>query len=356
MQFYASFSYIASLVQKLKTIDQGIKDVLKKNGLSSMLDSGTNFAPMLYNLSRKYINNRLDDDAKYDIIMAAFVYVFLKGMQKDTLGSLKNFTGEYNGDFITIEQYISVLMKNAIINENKRAQQDAASISNRQEINPIEDESYEQAVTRIMNTPKIKQIRRQDDIDDEVKTLQEYIDLIQGYIKDNKKSKKYTDKTIDKLRKKIEKLQEKIAELEGEAEKNVIYVEMQEQEDKFSADEEILFNELVAMLEKKARKSMTQLDYERTKVIISMLLNGYSKQEISRKLKISATNVSFYMASIKKLIKDYAEERHFFDDDNSLLNSLTKYSSDTLDMINRRYNSMDSDNDKAAYELFAILI
>ena len=61
------------------------------------------------------------------------------------------------------------------------------------------------------------------------------------------------------------------------------------------------------------------------------------------------------MQAIKKLIKDYAEERHFFDDDNSLLNSLKSYSSDTLDIINRRYNSLN-DNDKSAYELFAVLV
>lgn len=355
MQIISSFIYKSSLVNQLKTIDLAIKDVLKKNKLGDMLNTDTNFAPMLYNLSRKYINNRLSDDTKYDIMMEAFEYVFLKAMKKDTMGSLRNFTGEYNGNFITIEQYIAKLMTNAVINANKAAQQDAASISNRQDVNPIEDETFEQAVTRIMNTPKIKNIKRADDIDDEIGTLEDYIAQLQGFIKQNKKTARYSQKTIEAWENKIEKMEAKIKELQDSLTENVIYLEMSEQEADFTAEEELLFNELTKMLEKKAKKSMNQLDYERTKVIISMLINGYNKGEIARKLKISSTNISFYMQAIKKLIKDYAEERHFFDDDNSLLNSLKSYSSDTLDIINRRYNSLN-DNDKSAYELFAVLV
>ena len=246
-------------------------------------------------------------------------------------------------------------MTNAVINANKAAQQDAASISNRQDVNPIEDETFEQAVTRIMNAPKIKNIKRADDIDDEIGTLEDYIAQLQGFIKQNKKTAKYSQKTIEAWENKIEKMEAKIKELQDSLTENVIYLEMSEQEADFTAEEELLFNELTKMLEKKAKKSMNQLDYERTKVIISMLINGYNKGDIARKLKISSTNISFYMQAIKKLIKDYAEERHFFDDDNSLLNSLKSYSSDTLDIINRRYNSLN-DNDKSAYELFAVLV
>ena len=356
MQVIASFTYTANLSKMLVNIDTGIKEVLRKNKLGDMLSPDTNFVPMLYNLSRKFINNRYDDDEKYDMILNAFTYVFLKGIQKDTIGSLKNFTGEYNGEFITIEQYIAILMRNAIINENKSRPQDAGSIKNRQDVNPLEDENFEQAVTRIMNTPKTKNIRRVTDVEDEIETIQGYINDIEKLIKENKKTKRYDDKVIAKWEAKIKKLEDKIQELEDSVTARVEYLEMEEQVDNFSAEEETLFNELIKMLVKKAKKSMNQLDYERTKVIISMLINGYSKGEIAHKLKISQTNISFYMKSIKKLIHDYAEERHFFDDDNSLLNSLQRYSSDTLDIINRRFNSMDNMNDRAAYELFAVIV
>ena len=53
MQIISSFTYKSSLVNQLKTIDLAIKDVLKKNKLGDMLNTDTNFAPMLYNLSRK---------------------------------------------------------------------------------------------------------------------------------------------------------------------------------------------------------------------------------------------------------------------------------------------------------------
>lgn len=355
MKIISSLTYKSSLANQLKTLDAAIKDVLKKNKLGDMLDPDTNFAPMLYNLSRKYINKTYSDDMKYEILVDAFEYVFLKTMKKDTMGSLKNFTGEYEGNLITIEQYIYTLMRNALINENTKTPQDALFVKNRQDVTPIEDESFEQAVTRIMNTPKIKNIKRVDDVEEEIEILEEYINQLQGYIKDNKKTKKYADKTIQTWTKKIEKMESKIQELKDSVNANVVYLEMDEQIDDFTAEEELLFNELVKMLDKKSKKSMAQMDYERTKVIISMLINGHSKGEISKRLKISPTNLSFYMQAIKKLIKDYAEERHFFDDDNSLLNSLKSYSSDTLDIINRRYNSMN-DNDKSAYELFAVLI
>ena len=341
---------VANLRSNLKVLDRAIKEQLNKYGVGEYVNKNTDFTVMLLNLANKYCR-QFDDDTKYDMLLGAFKYVFLEAISRETKGAISNFDGTINGNFVAIEQYIYTLLSNALKNELKRGgTQDA--LKNQEIINQLEGETYDQAVDRIMYSPKIKSIKRAGD--------REYLEYLRGVLKEYEESLARVDKaevtvpsrarTIKKLEKVIEALRTEITEIENEATENAKFLEMEERIDDFSAEEEVLYQNLLAQIDKKAKRLYKDRDYQRVKATLVLLIDGYSKSEIARELDLSNGMVTNIIKLINEAIRALAVEQSKSGDP-TLLNGLNSYGSATLDTINKSKASLNT-TDASLYIIF----
>lgn len=182
---------------RLTALAQSTHDRFVACGKADLAPDVNKLRGVFYNMKRKYLNNYADEDTKLDILTDAWITTVLGREDK----VIRAFTGLNTapsrvGQRVKAEEWIAMVVKNAMINISKRYSQ--ASL----DLNPSDenDESWS-LDSHHRNTSRIERID------------QDYLDTLTSYIADAKATLETlpADKTMSRRR-----LTSSIARLEAE--------------------------------------------------------------------------------------------------------------------------------------------
>ena len=261
----------------LSILHEATMTQLAKVGMTKYVQEGSDFNSLLIGTSQKTLNLYRDEQLIYDIIISAYTKVFVTNLQKN----FKYFNGIYEGQHYTIQQYISRVFKNALIDFSNEALEE---IRNRKYAGAMEGESDDEAFNRVTmgQNPNLKTyIPRVDDeeVTFYIETISQYEHRLQnilaGVIAVSNK-----EKSIKFLNRELDKLYAKLDQAEGlDRQDKVIDPDLDERASHLSANkfedaehyisEDLLFNKL--------KERFTKQECQ----VFDFLLAGFQQTEIA---------------------------------------------------------------------------
>jgi len=279
------------LDRTISAIASGILQVIDTYNLTGDLPSGkdTNIEPNIAKIFNKEFGwaiGRGDYETAIDMISEWYQILFLERADK--------LLGEYTPSWE--EGHISPLLGYLKLSMIRAAQQVSIKFTKirqrEQQVNPIDDESYDDALNRIMNTPKSGKIIHEND--PMILELEEIIEYYEANPSEN------NDKKLKKAKEKLDLIFNP---------KKVLHDVDVFLNKEFDVIDEIAYERILADLKKiiKGRQN-----YEIQIKILDLLLADFAPSEIARLLNVSAAKISqrkkTLLDDITKLAKKYSEE------------------------------------------------
>lgn len=289
------------------TLELATIDVLKKYKREHLLAGTRSLAALYYKVAHKYLTYYNKDEAE-ETLLDAWSHIFLTNGDKN----IRMFIGKHpkTGEKIHITSYLSMLMRNAIINCSKK---NNGRFTNEEGVNPIEQETFEDAYMRTISTPSKMKTYRVDD--DYLNYLQESLAdaraVLQQLIDKNSPSKR-----IKKIEKGIEKLQRDILEAKGEVKHTPVEDWESVYEDDQDTDDTVEFDNLI----NRVRAKLTI--YE--EAVLAGMLGGMSNRELQAVLE--DIDVADTIKAIQDKVLDIAEADEFERDDSSMVETIQQLS------------------------------
>lgn len=281
-------------MENLKALELGTISVLEKYNRQHLIEGTRSFGALFYKLQQKYLSY-YDRDTQDEIMMDAWSKVFLENGDKN----IRLFTGTHptTGESVHITSYISMLMKNAIINVSKKR---TTQVIHEQGVSPIEDEGHEEAYMRTISTPSRVTAHRIDT--DYIQYLKEQLQELHQRAQDiaeGRADKRY----LGRVNTAIDKLNKKIKEQLGESYFRPVedWEAIYETDD----DQESMFQDLI----KRVSKYLTMID----QAVLAGMLGGMSSQEIQ--VVLDEHDVQNSISRIQDYIINIAEADEFEDND-----------------------------------------
>ena len=283
----------------VKALAQGIISVIDEYGLVNDLPDGknTNLIPnlmKLFNSEFGWAINKGNFELANDMVMEWYTLVFLERADK--------IFGRDSYVPIGEEGHVAPLLGYMKIIWIRAAQQISQKYYNKlryvKDVNPIEDESMDDAFNRVMNSPSGNgKIRRMDD--DEIKELQDLIHYYEELLPNLK-----DDDKIKKTKKKLEKVNDKLSHIIDP--KVVLHDVEQHLDREFSPVEDIAFDKIMNDLKNIIKDRQ---NYEVQIQILELLLADFAPSEIAKLLNVSPAKIS---QRKKALVEDISELAYYY--------------------------------------------
>ena len=287
------------------TLESATIDILKRYNREHLLEGTISLSAMFYKVANKLLSFYSQDELE-EVLMDAWTHIFLVNGEK----TIRMFTGRHpqTGETVHITSYLTMLMRNSIINHSKK---NTARFLNEEGVTPIEQENHEEAYMRTIPTSH----RGKASIIDT-----DYCEYLESLINDTRKTlsqlidKHSNPRTIRKQEAKLDKLKKELDEVQG----NIAYKPSEDWDAVYETNDtehdELEFDSLL----RRVAKTLTA--YE--EAVLAAMLGGMSNKEIQ--LVLDDIDVNQTITTIQNKIIDLAEIDEFEHDDNSMITAISQ--------------------------------